>query len=85
MIPTRKTEDLLLGSWVLIGRLGRVPRRVIWDNEFGIGHGGRLAEGWRLNFTTTALVCDIAKGPQGVLGICARPGILLLIGAEHFK
>jgi transposase len=45
MIPTRKTEDLLLGSWELIGLLGRVPRRLIWDNESGIGRGGRLAAG----------------------------------------
>ena len=45
MIPTRKTEDLLLGSWELIRRLGRVPRRLIWDNETGIGRGGKLAEG----------------------------------------
>jgi hypothetical protein len=45
MIPTRHTEDLLLGSWELIGRLGRVPRRLIWDNETGIGRGGRLAAG----------------------------------------
>jgi len=45
MIPTRKTEDLLLGSWQLIQRLGRVPRRLIWDNEPGIGRGSRRAEG----------------------------------------
>ena len=37
MIPTRKTEDLLLGVWELLGQLGRVPRRLIWDNEAGIG------------------------------------------------
>jgi hypothetical protein len=45
MIPTRKTEDLLLGSWELIQQLGRVPRRLIWDNEAGIGRGQRRAEG----------------------------------------
>jgi transposase len=45
MIPTRKTEDLLLGSWELIQQLGRVPRRLIWDNEPGIGRGQRRAEG----------------------------------------
>jgi transposase len=45
MIPTRKTEDLLLGSWELIRALGRVPRRLIWDNESGIGRGGKLADG----------------------------------------
>jgi hypothetical protein len=45
MIPTRKTEDLLLGSWELIQQMGRVPRRLIWDNEPGIGRGPRRAEG----------------------------------------
>ena len=45
MIPTRKSEDLLLGSWELIQQLGRVPRRLIWDNEPGIGRGQRRAEG----------------------------------------
>ena len=45
MIPTRKTEDLLLGTWALLQRLGRVPRRLIWDNEPGIGRGQRRAAG----------------------------------------
>ena len=45
MIPTRTTEDLLLASWELIRGLGRVPRRLIWDNETGIGRGGKLAGG----------------------------------------
>lgn len=33
MIPTRKTEDLLLGSWELTQQLDHVPRRLICDNE----------------------------------------------------
>jgi transposase len=45
MIPTRHTQDLLLGMWELLGQLGRVPRRLIWDNESGIGRGKRHAEG----------------------------------------
>jgi hypothetical protein len=45
MIPTRHTEDLLLGMWELLQQLGRVPRRLIWDNESGIGRGKRHAEG----------------------------------------
>ncbi len=45
MIPTRTTEDLLLGTWELVNELGRVPRRLIWDNEGGIGRGRRHAEG----------------------------------------
>ncbi len=45
MIPTRHTQDLLLGMWMLLQVLGRVPRRLIWDNETGIGRGKRHAEG----------------------------------------
>ena len=45
MVPTRQTPDLLLGSWSLIEDFGRVPRRLIWDNETGIGRRGRLAAG----------------------------------------
>ncbi|WP_454116409.1 IS21 family transposase [Microbacterium aurum] len=45
MIPTRKTEDLLLGTWELLQQIGAVPRRFIWDNEPGIGRGQRRAEG----------------------------------------
>lgn len=45
MIPTRRTEDLLLGMWALLQQLGAVPRRLIWDNESGIGRGKRHADG----------------------------------------
>ena len=45
MLPTRQTPDLLLGTWSLLQELGRVPRRLIWDNESGIGRRGRLAAG----------------------------------------
>jgi transposase len=45
MIPTRTTQDLLLGMWELLTQLGAVPRRLIWDNESGIGRGKRHAEG----------------------------------------
>ena len=45
MIPTRRTEDLLAATWELLEKLGRVPRRLIWDNEPGIGRGKRHVEG----------------------------------------
>ncbi len=45
MIPTRTTEDLLLGMWQLLQLLGRVPRRLIWDNERGIGRGQQRSVG----------------------------------------
>ena len=45
MIPTKTTQDLLLGMWLLLQLLGRVPRRLIWDNERGIGRGPHRSEG----------------------------------------
>lgn len=46
MIPTRSTPDLLAGMWSLLStQLGAVPRRLIWDNETGIGRRNKLAAG----------------------------------------
>lgn len=46
MIPTRTTPDLLAGMWSLLStQLGAVPRRLIWDNETGIGRRNKLAAG----------------------------------------
>jgi hypothetical protein len=46
MIPSRTTADLLSGMWALLStQLGAVPRRLIWDNESGIGRRNRLAGG----------------------------------------
>jgi hypothetical protein len=46
MLPSRQTPDLLAGLWSLLGgQLRAVPRRLVWDNETGIGRGGRLAVG----------------------------------------
>lgn len=66
MIPTRKTEDLLLGSWQLLQQLGRVPRRLIWDNEPGIGRGPRRAEGVAsfMGTLATQLVLLPPRDPQ---------------------
>lgn len=43
MVPMRHTQDLAM--WPLLQPLGRIPRRLIWDNESGIGGGKRHAEG----------------------------------------
>ena len=46
MLPTRTTADLLTGMWTLLrDQIGAVPRRLLWDNEAGIGRGGRPAHG----------------------------------------
>jgi hypothetical protein len=66
MIPTRKTEDLLLGTWELLQQLGAVPRRLFWDNEPGIGRGARRAEGVAAFMGTlaTTLVLLPPKDPE---------------------
>jgi hypothetical protein len=46
MIPSRSTGDLLAGMWLLLAtQLGAVPRRLVWDNETGIGRRNHLAAG----------------------------------------
>ncbi|GAB2761356.1 hypothetical protein GCM10027090_34890 [Sinomonas soli] len=46
MLPSRRTPDLLAGMWCLLsGQLGAVPRRLVSDNEAGIGRRNSLAEG----------------------------------------
>lgn len=46
MLPSRTTPDLLAGMWALLAeQLSAVPRRLVWDNEAGIGRRGRLADG----------------------------------------
>ncbi|WP_328813987.1 IS21 family transposase [Rhodococcus sp. NBC_00297] len=46
MLPSRITGDLLAGMWQLISTpFGAVPRTLLWDNEAGIGRGGRLVSG----------------------------------------
>ncbi len=46
MLPSRTTPDLWAGMLSFIsGQLEAVPRRVMWDNEAGIGRRNKLAEG----------------------------------------
>ena len=46
MLPSRTTADLLAGMWLLLSeQLQAVPRRLIWDNEAGIGRRNKLADG----------------------------------------
>ena len=42
MIPTRQCGDILAGMNLLLGRLGGLPGRLLWDNEAGLVHQHRL-------------------------------------------
>ncbi len=44
MIPSRTTADLLAGTWELLGDVGGVPHRLLWDNEAGIGRRNTLTK-----------------------------------------
>ena len=39
MLPSRMTPDLLGGMWSLLQDAQAVPKRLLWDNETGIGRG----------------------------------------------
>ncbi len=41
VLPGRLGGDLLSGMWSLMARLGRVPRRLVWDRESAIAGGGK--------------------------------------------
>jgi transposase len=37
LIPSRAAQDLFAGWWRLLGRLGAVPRTLVWDGEGAVG------------------------------------------------
>lgn len=39
MLPSKTTPDLLGGMWSLLQEAQAVPKRLLWDNETGIGKG----------------------------------------------
>lgn len=41
MIPSRTSVDLVAGMWEAMKDFGALPRRLLWDNEAGIGRGGK--------------------------------------------
>lgn len=37
MLPSRQGPDLIAGHWLLLQRMGAVPRELVWDNEAAVG------------------------------------------------
>jgi transposase len=65
LIPSRTGEDLFAGWWLLLARLGAVPRMLVWDGEAAIG---RRRAG-------KSVLTDAAQAFRGVLStqiyVCA--------------
>jgi transposase len=67
MIPSRQAPDLLAGHWSLITGLGRVPRKLVWDNESAVGQ-------WRGGKPVLTESMNAFRGTLGISVIQCRPG-----------
>jgi transposase len=66
MIPSRQGPDLLAGHWLLLQRLGPLPRVLVWDNESAVGSWN--AAGPKLTAEFAAFV-----GTLGIGAVQCRP------------
>jgi transposase len=66
MIPSRQAADLIAGHWLILQRLGVVPRALVWDNEGAVGS-------WRRGKPKLAEDFEAFRGVLGVKVIQCRP------------
>jgi transposase len=66
LIPSRQAEDLFAGWWQLIGKLGAVPRTLVWDGEGAVGR-------WRAGKPELTGECQAFRGTLGVKVIICKP------------
>src|SRR5207244_11351154 len=66
LLPSRRAEGLFAGWWQLIGRLGAVPRVLVWDGEGAIGR-------WRAGRVELTGGRQGVRGTSGVKGGSFRP------------
>lgn len=66
LLPTRQSPDLLAGHWLLLQRLGRVPRALVWDNESAVGS-------WRAGRPKLTEAMEAFRGTLGIRIIQCRP------------
>ena len=68
MIPSRHAEDLVLGTWLLLQRLGGGPGQLVWDNEGGVGkfrgHGRPPALSRQFAELRGLLGCEVVVLPR---------------------
>jgi transposase len=66
MLPSRQAPDLIAGHWLLLGRLGAVPRALVWDNESAVGS-------WRAGRPKLTAEFEAFRGMLGIRVIQCRP------------
>lgn len=67
LIPSRCTEDLFAGQWVLIHELGAVPKALVWDGESAVGR-------WRGRRCELTQATQAFRGTLGIKVILCKPG-----------
>jgi transposase len=67
LVPSRRAEDLFAGWWQVIGKLGAVPRCLVWDGEGAVGR----RRGGRQELTRD---CQAFRGTLGVKVFICKPG-----------
>jgi transposase len=66
LIPTRSAADLFAGWWQVIGRLGSVPRVLVWDGEGAVGR-------WRAGRVELTAECQAFRGTLGAKVLVLKP------------
>jgi transposase len=66
MIPSRQSPDLLAGHWVLLQRIGAVPKALVWDNESAIGS-------WKAGRPQLTTAMNAFRGTLGIRVVVCRP------------
>jgi transposase len=66
MLPSRQAPDLIAGHWLLLQRLGAVPRALVWDNESAVGS-------WRAGRPKLTAEFEAFRGMLAIRVIQCRP------------
>jgi transposase len=66
MLPSRQAPDLIAGHWLLLQRLGAVPKALVWDNESAVGS-------WRSGRPKLTDEFETFRGMLGIRVIQCRP------------
>jgi transposase len=66
MICSRQAPDLIAGHWLLLQRLGAVPKALVWDNESAVGS-------WRAGRPKLTEEFEAFRGMLGIRVIQCRP------------